>query len=137
MKMKFLALLVAALPFSGFANGPKTEVEKTVNTYIENFFSNNYEEMTSVLHTEFQNQGLNRDGSLSSLTSAKDLKVLMKSQTALNSIQQNNLIEITSITEQIATVKLVTGPANSRWNEYITLVKVDREWKIKNILWSF
>lgn len=137
MKIKVLAILLAGFSFSALANGPETAVRETVKTYIENYLSNDYDAMKAVLHNGFKNQGINRDGSLSTAVDAKGLKTLMQSQDETPVNLQNNQIEIVSVQDETAVARLVTGPENSRWKEDITLEKVRGAWKIKKIVWSF
>ncbi len=137
MKLKFLAMLLAGFSFSAMASGPETVVRETVKTYIENYLSNDYQSMKEVLHKDFKNQGINRDGSLSEAIDARGLKKLMKSQASTPVNAQNNQIEIVSLQEEFASVKLITGPENSRWEEDILLEKVRGTWKIKKVTWSF
>lgn len=137
MKIKVLAILLAGFSFSAMANGPETVVRETVKTYIENYFLNDYKAMKEVLHNDFQNQNINLDGSLGASVDARGLKSLMKSQEATPVTNQNNEIEIVSLQEEFASVRLLTGPENSRWKEDILLEKVRGEWKIKKIVTSF
>ncbi len=137
MKIKVLAMLLAGFSFTAMANGPETVVRETVKTYIESYLSNDYSSMKEVLHNDFQNQGINRDGSLSQPLDARGLKNLMKQQESTPVSEQNNEIEVISLQEEFASVRLVTGPENSRWTEEILLEKVRGTWKIKKIVWSF
>ena len=115
----------------------ETKLKSTVATYIENFLERDYEEMKSVLHRNFTNQGLNSDGKMTPLQNAKDLKNMMIGQEVYAPDRQNNVITITGITETSATVFLETGTDVARWKEYITLEKERGEWKIKKVFWSY
>lgn len=137
MKIKVLAILLAGFSFSAMANVPDTVVRETVKTYIENYFLNDYKAMKEVLHIDFQNQNINRDGSLGASVDARGLKKLMKTQDETPVTNQNNEIEIVSLQEEFASVRLTTGPENSRWKEDILLEKVRGAWKIKKIVTSF
>lgn len=137
MKIKVLAMLLAGLSLSAMASGPEAAVRETVKTYIENYLSNDYSAMKEVLHADFQNQGINRDGSLSQPVDAKGLQKLMETQSSTPVAKQKNEIEIVSLQEEFASVHLVTGPDHARWEEEITLQKVRGNWKIKKIVWSF
>lgn len=116
---------------------PKNSPEYAVQEYIENFNERDFEEMRKVLSDNFTNQGLNRDGSLTEVQKIDDLKRMMKDQEVIAPESQNNIITVTEITADFASVELITGPEGQRWKEYITLVKVGDGWKIEKIFWSF
>ena len=116
---------------------PGTTLENTVRTYIENYHEGDFQEMISVLHKDFTNQGLNHDGKLSERQNAQDLKRLMQGQTQTAPELQENIITVTGIEDNVATVLLETGTDVARWNEYITLEKENGIWKVKKVFWSF
>lgn len=116
---------------------PGTTIENTVRTYIENYLEGDFDEMTSVLHKDFSNQGLSHDGKLSESQNAADLKRLMQGQKQMAPESQENIITVTGIEDNVATVLLETGTDVARWNEYITLEKENGKWKVKKIFWSF
>jgi len=116
---------------------PGTTLENTVRTYIENYLEGDFEEMITVLHRDFSNQGLSHDGKLSERQNAADLKRLMHGQTQIAPESQANIITVTGIQDNIATVLLETGTDVARWNEFITLEKENGKWKVKKIFWSF
>jgi hypothetical protein len=116
---------------------PGSTLENTVRTYIENYLEGDFEEMTTVLHQNFSNQGLNHDGKLGERQNAQDLKRLMQGQNQIAPESQENIITVTGIKDNVATVLLETGTDVARWNEYITLEKEDGKWKVKKIFWSF
>lgn len=157
MKTIFYALAMTGASLSAWAVGPNTDrpeltiyevefaeegeleaqLKNTVATYIENFLERDYEEMKSVLHRNFTNQGLNNDGKMTPLQNAEDLKNLMTGQEVYAPDRQNNVITITGITENTASVYLETGTEVARWKEYITLEKVGDDWKVKKVFWSY
>jgi hypothetical protein len=116
---------------------PGSTLENTVRTYIENYLEGDFEEMTTVLHQNFSNQGLNHDGKLGERQNAQDLKRLMQGQNQIAPESQENIITVTGIKDNVATVLLETGTDVARWDEYITLEKEDGKWKVKKIFWSF
>jgi hypothetical protein len=116
---------------------PGTTLENTVRTYIENYLEGDFEEMITVLHKDFTNQGLSRDGKLGDPQNAEDLKRIMLGQNQVAPESQENIITITGIENNVATVLLETGTDVARWNEYITLEKNNGKWKVKKIFWSF
>jgi len=116
---------------------PGTTLENTVRTYIENYLEGDFEEMITVLHQDFTNQGLSHDGQLGEPQSAEDLKRIMQVQNQIAPESQENIITITGIENNVATVLLETGTDVARWNEYITLEKNNGKWKVKQIFWRF
>jgi hypothetical protein len=116
---------------------PGTTLENTVRTYIENYLEGDFEEMTTVLHENFTNQGLSHDGKLGERQNAEDLKRIMHGQIQIAPESQENIITVTGIKDNVATVLLETGTDVARWDEYITLEKNNGKWKVKKIFWSF
>lgn len=157
MKTILFALAMTGASWSAMAGGPnttrpeltiytvsfaeegelETKLKNTVATYIENFLERDFEEMKSVLHRDFTNQGLNSDGSMTPLQTAEDLKKMMIGQDIYAPDRQNNVITITGIAENSATVYLETGTDVARWKEYITLEKDGGDWKVKKVFWSY
>lgn len=132
-----LAMLMAGLPLLAQAENPKKAVQAVVETYIENYHQNNFEAMTAVLHKDFINRGITRDGQVTATSTAQQMQTFMQGQDALAPAQQKNLIKTVEVNGNLAKVTLETGNSKERWVEYIQLVKEDGEWKVIEVFWDF
>ena len=140
MKNIFIAIIVLLSTITIQAQQATNEskaIEKTILNYIENFFENNFEEMNKSLHPRLAKRGLNPDGTLSDDFPPQKLKELMQTKQIFPLKNQNNLVENISVFGNMAKASLATGYPNTRWVEYIHLVKIDNEWKIINVFWEF
>ena len=65
-------------------------IEKTILTYIENFFENDFEQMNEVLHPRLSKRGLNQDGSIHEDLPPLKLKEMLARKKALPLSKQQN-----------------------------------------------
>ena len=140
MKKTFITIIVLLSAITIHAQQETNEskvIEKTIINYIENFFENNFEEMNKSLHPRLAKRGLNPDGTISDDYPPQKLKELMLKKQILPLKDQHNLVENISVFGNMAKASLTTGYPNTRWIEYIHLVKVDNEWRIINVFWEF
>ena len=119
-----------------------TLIKKATLGYIENFFENNFEEMSFFLHPELAKRGISKKRGIEEYyfenLSMEELKKMMTSKKALPKQEQINTVEILDVFRNTASVKLTTGyPKRMKWIEYIHLVKVEGKWKIANIVWDY
>ncbi|WP_350292563.1 nuclear transport factor 2 family protein [uncultured Croceitalea sp.] len=120
----------------------KALVEAVTLGYIENFFENNFEQMSLYLHPELAKRGVSKKRGLEEYyfedLSMEALKNMLTSKKVLSKEDQINKVEVLDIFRNTASVKLTTGyPKRMKWIEYIHLVKVSGEWKIANIIWDY
>ena len=140
MKNIFIAIILLLSTVTIQAQQATNEskaIEKTILNYIENFFENNFEEMNKSLHPRLAKRGLNPDRTLSEDFPPQKLKELMQKKQIFPLKNQSNLVENIAVFGDMAKASLVTGYPNTRWVEYIHLVKLDNEWKIINVFWEF
>ena len=140
MKKIFITIIVLLSAITIQAQQETNEskaIEKSILNYIENFFENNFEEMNKSLHPRLAKRGLNPDGTLSDDFPPQKLKELMQTKQIFPLKNQNNLVENIFVFGNMAKASLATGYPNTRWVEYIHLVKIDNEWKIINVFWEF
>lgn len=128
---------MAGLPLLAQAENPQKAVQATVNAYIENYHQNNYEAMTEVLHPEFINRGVSRNGVLTASHNAEQMQAFMNGQDPIALADQNNSIKSLEVNGNLAKVTLETGNRKERWTEYIQLVKVQGEWQVIEVFWDF
>ncbi len=118
------------------------QIESATLGYIENFFENNFEEMSFYLHHELAKRGISKKRGVEEYyfenLSMEKLKNMLASKKALSKQDQINQVEILDVFRNTASVKLTTGyPGRMKWIEYIHLVKVEGKWKIANIMWDY
>lgn len=112
-------------------------IETNVLNYIENFFENNYDEISKSLHPRLAKRGLNPDDTLSEGFPIEELKRLISTKEKLPIKYQKNVVEDITIYGNMARTSLKTGYPKTRWTEYIHLVKQEEKWKIINVFWVF
>ena len=138
MKKITLILFVALISASSIqAQQKEKAVEKAVLTYIENFFENNFEAMNAVLHPRLSKRGLNPNGKINKDLPPSKLKEIMEKKKAFPVSKQQNNVEDIVIFNKTARAKLTTGYTKTKWMEYVTLVKMDGQWKIIDIFWEY
>ncbi|MEL7123012.1 MAG: nuclear transport factor 2 family protein [Bacteroidota bacterium] len=139
IKIRILAVLLM-LPFCLLAQNEGNEekaIEKVILGYIENFFTNDFEEMEIYLHERLAKRGINQGGRLSKEFSKSELKALMNSKQALPLKYQSNKVDSIFIDRSFSSAILSTGYPNVKWKEYIHLAKLDGKWQIMNVFWNF
>ncbi len=122
--------------------GDISMITNAVNGYIENFFENNTEEMYQYLHPALAKRGISKkrgeEGLFFQNMSEKELRELLSEKKPLPKPEQQNEIEILDVFYNSANVKLSTGyPGKMQWIEYIVLCRVNKEWKITDIVWDY
>lgn len=140
MKRIFLLVILSISIASSRAQSTideNTVIKKTILTYIENFFENNYNLMNESLHPRLAKRGLNQDGTLSEDFPPEKLKELMLTKQKFKAEHQYNVVENIAVYGNMASASLRTGYPKARWTEYIHLVKLEGNWKIINVFWEF
>ena len=144
MNTKVLLLVITLFSFTNRSvaqkndqSSDKSEIEKVIKGYIENFFVNDYDKMEVFLHEKLSKRGVNQDGNLSKDYSKSDLKKLMESKPKFLLKHQYNKITEVKVMNRIATAVLETGYPKARWTEYIHLAKLDGKWIILDVAWCF
>ena len=137
--MKKITVLLIALLLSATSLVAQQEksIEKAVLTYIENFFENKFDNMNSVLHPRLSKRGLNLNGQINEDLPPAKLKEMLEKKRPLPVSKQQNKVEDISVFRNTARAKLTTGYPNMKWIEYVTLVKVNNQWKLIDIFWEY
>lgn len=140
MKKAATLIIVLISTLTSYAQSETSEniaIEKTILSYIENFFENNYDTMNASLHSRLAKRGLNPDGTLSDDFPPEKLKELMRTKPKFDVKYQHNVVENITVYGNMASASLRTGYPKMRWTEYIHLVKEKGRWKIINVFWEF
>lgn len=112
-------------------------IEKVISGYIINFFLNDYEKMEVHLHERLSKRGVLQNGKLSEDFSKEKLRALLKTNRPLPLEYQKNEITRIEIYGNVAVATLETGYPSARWTEYIHLAKLEDQWIIMDVFWSF
>jgi len=112
-------------------------IQKVILGYITNFFLNDYEKMEGNLHERLSKRGVKQDGKLSEDYSKEKLHQLLKSNRPLPLEYQKNEITRVEVYGDVALAILETGYPSVRWTEYIHLAKLEDNWIIMDVFWSF
>ena len=138
MKKIILLLSIAYISITNInAQQKEKAIEKTVLTYIENFFENNFTAMDAVLHPRLSKRGLNPNGQINEDLPANKLKEIMENKKIFPVAKQQNKVESILVFNNTATARLSTGYPNVKWIEYVTLVNTVGKWKIIDIFWEY
>lgn len=137
MKKIFVLLIALFLTATSLVAQEEKAIEKAVLTYIENFFENKFDTMNSVLHPRLSKRGLNLNGQINEDLPPAKLKEMLEKKRPLPVSKQQNKVEDISIFRNTARAKLTTGYPNIKWIEYVTLVKVNNQWKLIDIFWEY
>jgi putative lumazine-binding protein len=106
-------------------------VRSTVTSYIEAYYSGNAARMQRTLHPHYLKHMIHGDIPMREKTGAQMLAEIRKNGPAdLPAAQKNEQVTVLDIVGDIASAKLVTPG----WTDYMTLSKVDGDWKILSVV---
>jgi hypothetical protein len=138
--MKKVALLVAIvslafvvtawLPRAWAENREEAAVRQTIDYYFQGHATGNGEHHKKAFHPESKLYWV-KDGQLMQRTSAEYIAGA-SGKPAADEAQRKRFIESVDITGNAAVVKLVLDYPDRRFTDYMTLLKINGEWKIIN-----
>lgn len=141
--MNRLALGLSVLLFFGLsANAQNKEipsddasaVHSTVTNYIEAYYTGNAAEMEQTLHSHYLKHKIHGNIPVREQTRTDLLQSTRSGQgTQLTQAQRKEQITVLDVAGNIASAKLVTPG----WTDYLTLTKIDGEWKILSVVQRF
>lgn len=130
-------LLGAAGLLSAEKPAPNAEEESAVRAVVQLYFDGiiNYDEeaLRKAFHPDAQVIGSKRDGELE--WAAFQDWVLYTRGKAPDPTGRNNSIVSVDISGRAATVKTELDWPNIHYTDYLSLVKIDDEWRIVNKIW--
>ena len=140
--MNRVALGLSVLLFSAFqlstnAQNNKTvpndesAVRSTVTNYIEAYYTGNAARMEQTLHSHYLKHKVHGNIPVREQTGADLVQAARSGEgTHLAQAEQREQITVLDVAGNIASAKLVTPG----WTDYMTLTKVDGEWKILSVV---
>jgi hypothetical protein len=138
--MNRLGLGLTALLFIGLlANAQKKEtpgdeasaVRSTVTNYIEAYYTGNAAQMEQTLHPHYLKHKLHGDIPVREQTGTDLVQAARSGEgTHLALAERKEQITVLDVAGNIASAKLVTPG----WTDYMTLTKINGEWKILSVV---
>src|SRR5581483_9603746 len=108
-------------------NDDATAVRAAITNYIEGYFSGDAQRMQQTLHPHYLKHIIQRSGPMRERTGAQIMTDVRKEGTPeLPAAQKTEQVTVLDIAGDIASAKLVTPG----WTDYMTLSKVNGDWKI-------
>lgn len=114
------------------SNDDMSAVRSTVTNYIEGYFTGDAQRMEQTLHPHYLKHVIEVAGPMQEMTGA-DVMRNVRSEGApdfLPAASKTEQVTVLDVAGDIASAKLVTPG----WTDYMTLSKVNGEWKILSVV---
>jgi hypothetical protein len=109
-------------------------VRSTVTNYIEAYYTGNASLMEQTLHPRYLKQKIHGNIPVREQTATDLVEAARRGDgTHLTQAQRTEQVTVLDVAGNIASAKLVTPG----WTDYMTLTKVDGEWKILSVVQRF
>ncbi len=106
-------------------------VRSTVTNYIEAYYNGNAAQMEQTLHPNYLKQKIHGDIPIREQTGADLVQAARSGEgTHLTPAERSEQVTVLDIAGNIASAKLVTPG----WTDYLTLTKIDAQWKILSVV---
>jgi hypothetical protein len=138
--MNRLALGLSLLLFSNLStkaqdnktsNDNTSAVRATVTNYIEGYFTGDVQRMEQTLHPHYLKHVIHANSPMQEKTGPEMMKDVRREGTPdLPATNKTEEVTVLDIAGDIASAKLVTPG----WTDYMTLSKVNGEWKILSVV---
>ena len=137
--MNRLALSVSVLLFFGLSTSAQTKetsgdapsIRSTVTNYIEAYYTGNAARMEQTLHPHYLKHKIHGSIPVREQTGADLVQAARSGEgTYLSQAERREQITVLDVAGNIASAKLVTPG----WTDYMTLTKVDGQWKILSVV---
>src|SRR5215469_305732 len=114
-------------PNNKASKGNASAVRATVTNYIEGYFTGDAQRMEQTLHTHYLKHVIHADTQMDEIIGRQVMKnVRREGKPDLPAASKTEKVTVLDIAGDIASAKLVTPG----WTDYMTLSKVNGEWKI-------
>ena len=133
-----LCLLLSLLDLSTIAQdnkvcgGDSSIVRATVRDYIEAYYTGDARRMEQTLHPHYLKHVIHGTIPMREMTGFEIVQRVRSGPTGIPQAERTEQISVLDISEDIASAKLVTP----HWVDYMTLSKVDGQWKILSVVQS-
>jgi hypothetical protein len=141
--MNHLALSLSVLLFFGASTNAQNKetpgddasaVRSTVTNYIEAYYNGNAARMEQTLHPHYLKHKIHGNIPVREQTGGDLVQAARTGEgTQLTQAERREQITVLDVAGNIASAKLVTPG----WTDYITLTKIDGEWKILSVVQRF
>ena len=130
--LSFLLLLtVAANAQQTNAVDDSSAVRATVTNYIEGYYTGDARRMEQTLHPHYLKHMIHGDIPMREKTGAEMIREVRKNGVPeMPAASKTEQVSILDVAGSIASAKLVTPG----WTDYLTLSKVDGQWKILSVV---
>ncbi|MFZ3187931.1 MAG: nuclear transport factor 2 family protein [Candidatus Sulfotelmatobacter sp.] len=109
-------------------------VRSTVTNYIEAYYTGNADQMKQTLHPHYLKQKIHGNIPVREQTGADLVQAARSGEgTHLTQAERTEQVTVLDVAGNIASAKLVTPG----WTDYMTLTKIDGEWKILYVVQRF
>jgi len=111
-----------------------SSVRATVTNYIEAYYTGDAARMEQTLHPHYLKQKIHGNTPVREQTGADLVQAARSGEgTHLTQAERREQITVLDVAGNIASAKLVTAG----WTDYMTLTKIDGEWKILSVVQRF
>ena len=141
--MNRLALGLSVLLLSGLSTNAQNKemsgddsaaVRSTVINYIEAYYTGDAARMEQTLHSHYLKQKIHGNIPVREQTGADLVQAARSGEgTHLTQAQRREQITVLDVAGSIASAKLVAAG----WTDYMTLTKIDGQWKILSVVQRF
>ena len=113
------------------SNDNTSDVRATVTNYIQGYFTGDAQRMEQTLHPKYLKHVIHADNRTDEMTRAQLIKNIRgEGIPALPATGKTEEVTVLDVAGDIASAKLVTPG----WTDYMTLSKVDGQWKILSVV---
>ena len=141
--MNRLALALSVLLFFGLSTNAQNKetsvddalaVRSTVTNYIEAYYTGNAARMEQTLHPHYLKHKIHGNIPVREQTGVDLMQATRSGEgTHLTQAERREQITVLDVAGNIASAKLVTPG----WTDYMTLTKMDGEWKVLSVVQRF
>ena len=135
--MKYFALAIAVclmLKLSTQAQNKNTDsaaIQATVTNYIEGYYTGDAARMEATLHPHYLKHLIHGDIPVREITGAQMIDAVRTNVPAnMPASNQTEQVSVLDVAGDVASAKLVTP----HWTDYMTLTKVNSNWKILSVV---
>ena len=126
--------LVLAVSFSAFAQSNKADdasaVRATVRNYIEAYYTGDARRMEQTLHPHYLKHVIHGERPMREMSGLDMLRAVASGPVEIAQEDRKEQVKVLDIAGDMASAKLVVPG----WVDYMTLARVDGQWKILSVV---
>ena len=112
------------------SNDDTSAVRSTVTNYIEGYFTGDAQRMEQTLHPHYLKHVIDAAVPMREMTGHEVMRVVRSGAPDLPAASKTEQVTVLDVAGDIASAKLITPG----WTDYMTLSKVNGEWKILSVV---